>query len=256
MKSIALFLLLILAPFGAAQNRNVQFGKPVGTVPYVTGNTDDYHVERPQYVLSHNASRGHPNWVSWSLRKADIGNEPRGSFEPDMELPKASRVPPAWFHNSGFDIGHMCPSKDRSSTREDNDATFLTSNVIPQAPACNEHTWAAFEEHCRKLANEGNILHIVCGPAGTRGEGKNGYANRIAGKINVPAFVWKVVIVLPKDQAKPSKNTVTIAAIVPNAQHVGKDWNVYRCTIAHAEEVSGWKCFPLAEIDRAALPTK
>jgi hypothetical protein len=37
-------------------------------------------------VLSYNAAKRSPNWVTW-LHKAGIGNAARAPFEPDPDLP-------------------------------------------------------------------------------------------------------------------------------------------------------------------------
>ena len=49
---------------------------------------EDYLLERPQYTLSYNATTRRPNWFSWRLRKADIGDARRGPFQSDP-LPTA-----------------------------------------------------------------------------------------------------------------------------------------------------------------------
>jgi endonuclease G len=185
---------------------------------------DDYLVARPQYVLSYNAKTRTPNWVSWSLRKDDIGKAKRGAFEPDPRLPTDfAKVSTHVYDGSGFDRGHMCPAQDRSSRQEDMDATFYTTNIIPQSPNSNQHAWERLESYCRTLAKE-HVLHICCGPHGVGGEGKNGRMEEIGkGKVTVivPAKIWKVVLVLPSEDAEPRRNTRAIAVIMPNDQSVG-----------------------------------
>jgi endonuclease G len=68
---------------------------------------EDYLIARRQYVLSYNAKTKTPNWVSWCLRKGDIGNAERGPFEPDPLLPRGfSRVTSYVYQDgSGFDGG-------------------------------------------------------------------------------------------------------------------------------------------------------
>lgn len=51
-------------------------------------NNEAYLIERPQFVLSYNGKKHNPNWVSWQLRKSDLGKADRGPFEPDPLLPK------------------------------------------------------------------------------------------------------------------------------------------------------------------------
>jgi endonuclease G len=145
--------------------------------------------------------------VSWELKKSDIGNARRAPFEPDPALPKGviARVTARDYTGSGFDRGHMCPAKDRSATAEDQRAVFFMTNIVPQSPASNQKGWERLEDYCRKLAHEGHVLQIVCGPHGKGGVGTNGPAEEIGKthKITVPHQLWKVVLVLPREDAQP-----------------------------------------------------
>jgi endonuclease G len=203
-------------------NANIRFGIPA---PADAKSPDAYLIERPQYVLSYNASKKIPNWVCWRLRKEDIGPALRGPFEPDPLLPKGfPKVTTHVYDRCGFDRGHMCPAKDRSATQEDCNATFYLTNVLPQSPNSNRKGWERMEEYCRTLARQGKVLYIACGPAGVAGEGSNGQAEEIGKgkvKVTVPAKLWKVVLVLPNLEAEPRKNTRVIAVIMPNDQSIG-----------------------------------
>ena len=179
------------------------------------GSREAFLIARPQYVLSYNAKTRTPNWVCWRLRKEDIGSTARGAFEPDPALPKGviARVTSRDYANSGFDRGHMCPAKDRLASPEDSHAVFYMTNIVPQSPASNQHGWERLEDYCRRLAKEGYVLHIACGPAGVGGTGKDGRKEEIgqSHKITVPAKLWKVVLVLPREDAEPRKNTPLLA---------------------------------------------
>jgi len=60
------------------------------------------------------------------LSAADIGDVDRSNaFAPDTVLPKDFWIKPGDYVGSGYDRGHLCPSKDRSSTEADNRETFL-----------------------------------------------------------------------------------------------------------------------------------
>jgi endonuclease G len=206
-----------------------------------------YLLDRPQYVLSYNAETLNPNWVCWRLRASDIGNVPRQPFEPDPDLPRSfRRVTPHDYDGSGFDRGHMCPAKDRSATEEDSKAVFFMTNIVPQAPNCNQRGWERLEDYCRRLAKEGHVLFIACGPHGAGGEGKDGPATEIgrgAHRITVPKDLWKVVLVLPSADAEPRANTRVIAVWVPNDQSVGFDWAKYRTTAREIEKRTGYTFF-------------
>ncbi|HKI36705.1 MAG TPA: DNA/RNA non-specific endonuclease [Gemmataceae bacterium] len=256
-----LALFLTLAPLNAAEpSPNVRFGMP-SPAKADTKQREDYLIERPQYTLSYNATTRRPNWVCWRLRKADIGKAERGPFEPDPLLPKGfAKVTSHAYDGSGFDRDHMCPAKDRSATQADCDATFFVTNVVPQSPASNQKGWERLEAYCRDLTHQGHVLYIACGPHGTGGTGKDGYKEEIGkGKVEVtvPAKVWKVVMVLPDEEAEPRKNTRAIAVIMPNDQTVAYDWAKYRVSVKDVEKLTGYKFFPnLPEEVAAALKGK
>jgi endonuclease G len=223
-------------------NPNARFGMP-SPAKADAANREDYLVSRPQYVLSYNAKTRTPNWVSWSLRKADIGKAKRGAFEPDPLLPAGfAKVTTNVYTSSGFDRGHMCPAQDRSSKQSDMDATFFLTNVVPQSPASNQLAWERLETYCRGLTKD-HVLHICCGPHGVGGEGKDGRKDEI-GKgpltVKVPAKLWKVILVLPSEDAEPRRNTRAIAVVMPNDQSVGNDWTAYRVSVREVEKLTGY----------------
>ncbi|MFD2244736.1 DNA/RNA non-specific endonuclease [Pontibacter ruber] len=206
----------------------------------------NYLVEKPQYALSYNSYRGTPNWVSWHLSSAWLGEAPRqDDFRADQTLPSAFyKVVPSDYTNSGFDRGHNTPSADRTGSVEDNSATFLMTNMIPQAPNNNQKNWAGLENYCRELVEQGNELYIIMGSYGKGGEGSNGYKETLAGgKVTVPNRIWKVIVVLPLgsgDVNRINTGTRVIAVDTPNANSVGTNWSSYRTTVDVIEAKTGY----------------
>jgi endonuclease G len=241
-----LLLLLAVVP-ATSQEANVRFGMPAPAKADPVFSREAFLISRPQYVLSYNAKTRTPNWVCWRLRADDIGNSPRAPFEPDPALPEGiiARVKSHDYDRSGFDRGHMCPAKDRSASPEDVRAVFFMTNIVPQSPASNQRAWERLEDYCRRLAKEGHVLYIACGPHGVGGEGKSGYREEIGRgrKITVPHEIWKVVLVLPREDAEPHKNTRVIAVIMPNDQSVDFDWAKYRTSARRVEELTGYRFF-------------
>ena len=236
-------------------NRNVRFGMPADAKPD-PASRDAYLIDRPQYVLSYNDSTKNPNWVCWNLTASDIGPAERDtSFEPDPELPPGfARVKPSDYTATGFDRGHMCASKDRSDTPENNNILFYMTNIVPQAPNNNQKAWRLLEEECRTLAKKGNELYIACGPHGRGGTGKDNIKHDFIGKgtkVEVPATVWKVILVLPSKDAVPDAQTRAVAVWMPNDQTVGTDWKRYVVPVAEVERNTGYKFFPVVPDDVA-----
>ncbi len=228
-------------------DRNIRFGIPA-PARAEPSYREAFLITRPQYTLSYNARKHTPNWVCWQLREDDLGKSQRGAFVPDPLLPKSfAHVTSHVYDGSGFDRGHMCPAQDRSAVQADMDATFYTTNIVPQAPHCNQRGWERLEAYCRDLTKDGHVLWIASGPAGVGGEGKDGVKKEISKgelDVTVPAKVWKVILVLPGASAKPTRASRTIAVIMPNTQEVDYEWAQYRVSVAEVEKLTGCKFWP------------
>ena len=147
------------------------------------------------------------------------------------------------YTSSGFNRGHNCPSADRTNTVADNTATFLMSNMMPQAPRNNQQTWANLEDYCRTFLNTGNEVYIVCGSYGRGGTGTNGYATTLDnGRVTVPAHCWKVVVILPigtGDATRVTTSTRIIAIDTPNDNSISTTWGTYRTSVDAIEAATG-----------------
>jgi len=165
---------------GSSTDKNMALGNPSNAKPDTTM-SDNYLIVKQQYTLSYNNLKHIPNWVSWHVDSTNIGKEDRqNDFRADTTLPVSwYPVSPADYKNTGFDKGHQCPSGDRTSSIPDNSATFLMTNMIPQAPKNNEVTWKNLEDYSRSLVAQGNELYIICGVYGQVGTGKKGAASSI-----------------------------------------------------------------------------
>lgn len=228
----------------ATRDDNMGMGNPSNANSTDPGN---YLMEKAQYTLSYNNSKGTANWVSWHLSTAWLGTATRcNCFEGGAALPADYfQAVHADYTGTGFDRGHLCPSADRTGSAEDNRATFLMTNIIPQAPANNQQTWATLESYCRNLVGDGNELYIIAGGYGAGGSGRNGDAASIAGgDITVPSSVWKIIVVLPvggEDVSRITASTRVIAVDMPNIQSVGgQSWTSYLTNVNAIEEETGY----------------
>jgi len=228
-------------------NPNLKAGNPskATTDP---ANTDNYLLLKPQYVLSYSKSRNLANWASWQLNRSWMGDaERQNNFRPDPALPKGwYRVTTKDYTGSGFDRGHLVNSEDRGQSVETNSSTFLMTNIIPQAPDNNQGVWVQLEEFSRDLAKEGKELYIIAGGHGTGGEGKNGEASLLKGKIAVPATMWKVILVLDdpsKGLAGVTASTRAIAVVMPNKQVRDGKWQDFCTTVEDVQKLTGYDFF-------------
>ena len=224
---------------------HLTMGNPSGAVPD-TAAPFNYLLLKPQYALSYHRDRGIPNWVSWHLDESWLGAAPRqDDFRADATLPPSwYRVQATDYTGTGFDRGHHTPSADRTKSVEDNSATFLMTNMLPQAPQNNQGPWADLESYCRTLVTQDHELYIVMGSYGTGGAGSAGIRSSIAeGKITVPARIWKVIVVLPQgtnDAARVTTTTRVIAVDTPNNNTINASWGTYRTSVDAIERTTGY----------------
>jgi endonuclease G len=248
-------------------------GNPSGasTDPF---SSDNYLMVKPYWAEGYDAAWGEPRWVSWEVTSADLGDSPRKPmFDPDQTLPmNFVRITTRDYSGGGFDRGHMCPHGDRTANQDMSYATFVMTNVIPQAPNVNRKAWAQLEEYCRQLVKDDNDhLYIMDGPAGQGGRGSLGYRDAVGhGKVVVPAYCWKVIVIVPPnsdghDLSHITASTRVIAVWVPNDQdQVGEEWSGFRTTPAQIEAKTGLHFFtklspPVAatldkELDKTYVP--
>jgi endonuclease G, mitochondrial len=200
---------------------------------------NNYLLRRKQYIVSYNNTKRIPNWVSWKLMASDIGKVPRrNDFNIDETLPKGwFQVKSTDYSGSGYDRGHMCPAADRSATVEDNAATFILTNIIPQARDNNQGPWAKLEDYTRDQVKLGKEAYIVSG-----GYGQKGVLPK--GKVAIPAHTWKVIVfaeVGSKGAASVNDKTQVIAVDLPNEEGIKSDrWQTYKTTIRDIEGKTGY----------------
>ncbi len=220
---------------------HLTMGNPSGATTSIA-QTTNYLMEKPQYALSYHRDNGRPNWTAWHLDTSWIGSTPRqDDFRADTTLPVGwYQVSGSSYSGSGYDRGHMCPSGDRTSSVANNSATFLMTNMIPQAPTNNQQMWANLESYCRTLANAGNELYIFSG-----GYGNSGFIDN--GRVSIPTTTWKVIMVLPSgtnDLSRVTTSTRLIAISAPNTNSVVSDWRTYRVSVDNVESLTGYNFFP------------
>ncbi|MGB5971790.1 MAG: DNA/RNA non-specific endonuclease, partial [Nodosilinea sp.] len=132
---------------------------------------------------------------------------------------------------------HVVPSGDRTRTVGDNAATFLMTNIVPQAPNNNRGPWRSLEEYGRDLVYQyDRSLHVFAG-----GYGKQGSVGNRA--IAIPSRLWKIIVVydrLPNGGLGIGSETQVIAVDMPNSNQVGSDWRYYQTSIQRLEVATGY----------------
>jgi endonuclease G len=216
-------------------------------------NENNYLMQKPQYTLSYNRSKATPNWVAWRLDSTWIGSAQRqDDYRPDPSLPAGwYQVVDADYSGSGYTRGHMTPSGDRTRSIADNSATFLMTNFVPQTAENNSGPWEEFETYCRTLANAGSEIYIISGPVGNIG-------TISGGRIVVPQYTWKVVLVLPNgdnDLQRIGKGTRAFGLVVPNFPplDISAPWRNFRVTVDQVEHLTGYDFFNALGVNKQML---
>ena len=228
-------------------NLQMQLGNPSNATAD-TNNHSHYLITRPIEALDYNDSHGQPNWASWDLTSGDANNavSRQDSFAPDTNLPpNFYYVTNTEYSGSGFDRGHLCPSADRTDSLNDNNMTFLMSNMMPQAPDNNRLVWAYFEDYCRAQADASNEVLVVCGPSGFNGSHISSSTH-----VLIASNTWKIAVVVPLglggSNSALSRITITnrvIAINVPNTNGISTQWTNYITSARQIEVETGFNFF-------------
>ena len=149
-------------------------------------------VRYPGFTVSFNPQHHIPNYVAWTL----TGNEAQGeevkkrtdNFAPDPNVYGCPTLND--YKGSGYDRGHMAPAGDMKWSVDAMNASFLLTNMTPQAHALNKGAWRTLEEKCREWAKRDSAVIIVCGPILT-----DKLTERIGNTgVTVPKRFFKVVL--------------------------------------------------------------
>ena len=106
-------------------------------------------------------------------------------------------------------------SGDHTSTPEDNEATFMMSNMIPQTAYLNRVIWEHLESHTRDLVKQENkIIYVVAGPIYDQDFGAIGPAQDIP----IPSKNFKMLLVLDRDVPVTQilRSAAVVSVIMPN----------------------------------------
>ncbi|MGB7713003.1 MAG: DNA/RNA non-specific endonuclease, partial [Microcoleus sp.] len=170
---------------------------------------DNLLLEKPQYTLSYNGTGNIPNWASFQIDKSSIfldgeQNPTERSFIIDKSLPpNFNRVSSNDYDSAvplGYVQGHQTPLAARSITIKDKRFVNLMTNIVPQQKKHNSVSfWEKFENYGQDFAKEGKEVYVINGIDGIKDSFDAG------GKaIQIPANLWKVMLVLDKPGADPS----------------------------------------------------
>ena len=249
-----------------ASNENLPLG-----LPQEVTTKKEVIISRHQYALSWNNDTRQINWASWTIESTNFGSVGRRDrFAVDKDLQdylsqfNAHAVTPTDYEGTCLDRGHQVPSGDRTATVDDNAATFMMSNIIPQTAHLNRVAWEHLEAHLRSVISttRASKLLIVSGPIFGSNPGHIG-PNK---DIPVPASNFKVIVQLggADGSSQAGSNSPIMAVVMPNVTSKGTDPLVdhaQACADSGIKDVGSdvtgsddWKAYltTLAEVERQA----
>src|SRR5262245_52510196 len=214
---------------------------PFGNPSEAGKSANNQLVLRQQFAASWNASKQIPNWVAWKLVASDIGDTERSQFYADKEIDTPS---PKDYTGSGYDRGHLCPSKDRSDTPENNKAVFTMLNIFPQVGDNNRGPWEKAERFERELAIAGREVYVVAGGVGS----KTSFDS-----IDVPESTWKIIVALERGKSFPDgqEKAQVFAMMMPNNdEDIEQDdrWQDYQTSVSKIEEKTKYHFFKTSPV--------
>jgi endonuclease G len=201
-----LILIICLFSLVQAQTQPIGYGKII---------------KHKGFTLSYVESIRLPLWVSWKITNYDptkFTAERKNKFikDPLFEGQQANIIDYRYKSNKAatrgdYDRGHMCPAEDMAYDQTTIDESFYFTNICPQLPNMNQHSWEEFEEQCRKWS-KGKTVYVYAGPVIQKGYN---YKRIGINNVVVPEFYYKIII------TSDYKNAVAI--IMKNSSEQ-QDW--------------------------------
>ncbi|MEO5567858.1 MAG: DNA/RNA non-specific endonuclease [Gemmatimonadaceae bacterium] len=240
------FAVINYEPVTAQYRDHLEFGIPQGADP-----ANNIVLYKPGFVTSYNTARGGPNWVSWNINATTFGDADRCecfSSDAQLPIPDAQKIVDFDYVSGGYDRGHMVQSESRTSTHSENAASFLLTNILPQAANNNQGPWLGFENFLNDRARlGGKQVYVVAGGeyAATPTTLKN------EGRVAIPNYTWKVAIVMNNGTGLVDVNStddITVYAIrIPNllatAPAKNNNYAPFVTTIDDIESRTGYDFF-------------
>jgi DNA/RNA endonuclease G (NUC1) len=227
-------------------------------------------IEKPQFTSSYNAVTGLPNWVSWKVDsswRTRIGPRLNTPFITDPDLPGSSSVP-SWpringimYTGTGLDRGHLIPNQDRNRNPKDAQATYMSTNLIPQAIDNNRlfpnntgtldpdisPAWSRIESKLveQLIFDYNKKLDITAGVFDTKQQnwsiqpktnarelltqppnlGNTDPTNLEANGIRIPGWTWKTILVSNQSSLDAQDILGSYTYITPNIPEPYSEWS-------------------------------
>lgn len=182
-----------------------------------------------QYRASYSGVLHMPNWVSWSVLQATM--QSMSNVTTTKHGSRTRAVPM-----------NLWPEEDHRGVPPEKWVNKPELTLLAY-PAPLEGPWRDLEIHCRSLALQGYVCHVISGPIL---EKQSSTATKKGASI-IPSSLWKIILVCPPDTTSPDDlddRTSIIAVIIPNTPTVESlGWKSYTATAAEIEQATQYNFF-------------
>lgn len=160
---------------------------------YVKNVTCDKVLHKDTFDICYSYNNKEPLAVAYDLKGSDLKkhhySRKHNTFYSDVSLPIKDRSYSKNYVHTGYDRGHHIPNAARNYDKRLQKATFVMSNISPQAKWLNRAYWAKAERFARIEAIRYGEVEVITGNCGSNGHISNG--------VNIPKY-WYKMIYIPK----------------------------------------------------------
>jgi endonuclease G len=260
---VVTFWLLALFAFNCAGKKStpVTEGPAEPAVTELTSLFDDQHLRwgiksdsgtllhKNYFVINHNDDWKIPYWVAYFLSDSNLaGDTPRtDDFRADPSLQQGHRSELEDYRDSGYDRGHNAPAASFKRNHEAMSATFLLSNICPQASYMNRHVWSRIEDRLRDMVDSETEAWVVTGnicygPGDALGD--SSFQRIGPNRVAVPRSCYKAILLMDVQDSSFKE----VFYLVENRSGLeSTDPGHYETSEAHLEQITGYDFFPVAD---------
>ena len=141
-------------------------------------------------------------WTCYQMHKGYSGKYSRESnFFFDATNLNSNEYWGEYTYFPGYDRGHICPSGDRTASKEMNSQTFVMTNMQPQYhrfngfdDSGNNGLWVRMENQLRKWADKLSATDTIFVCKGGTIDSETNIITRIGGKLIVPKYFYMAIL--------------------------------------------------------------
>jgi len=140
------------------------------------------------------------------------------------------------YYKSGYDKGHLAPSRDMAFDPIAQEESFYFSNISPQVPDFNRIIWRGLEFKVRKWVEKYEKVYVITGPVlrdGLPAIGEN--------RVSIPEYFYKAVLVFNDTVCK------TVGFLIPNCDSLGNKYSGYAVSVDKIENILNMDFFYMLE---------